>query len=239
MLNAGSVESAASLVLSGLELRPHKPTSPATDDSVCCVVLDESPSEAPHLPSGASPKTDIQVILFHEDEAAVDGVSESDEDDEDASESSDPRGALPPESVLSLTKDSMAVDADAEDTAGLLADEDEHYEVDDDVMHMIDYHHLPNNSKIQHVHAKHHPHSRQPPSPSPLLNQTVASLVSSVSLATRMGLRIATLSVDLMFKSVKFTTGAGMGLARKSLVTAVSTARNLHLIALRKGGVTG
>ena len=94
----------------------------------------------------------------------------------------------------------------------------EYLDQEDDVIHMIDH---PNGTRL----AKH----------GPLLNQTVAGIVSSLSLATRVSLRVASLTVGTLFQSLKFSATATLGLGRKTLVSAVSTARNLHLMALRQG----
>lgn len=68
----------------------------------------------------------------------------------------------------------------------------------------------------------------------PLLPAAMASLISSFAIATRLSLRMAGIVVENMFESLKFSASASLGLTRRALVTAVSSAKMLHLLALRK-----
>ncbi|KAI8899404.1 hypothetical protein BC833DRAFT_585794 [Globomyces pollinis-pini] len=66
----------------------------------------------------------------------------------------------------------------------------------------------------------------------PLLPTKIANVVSSVSMASRVSLRFASLVVDGIFESMKFSTAATLGVTRRALVAAISSARSLHLMAL-------
>ncbi|KAJ3309490.1 hypothetical protein HDV04_005982 [Boothiomyces sp. JEL0838] len=63
---------------------------------------------------------------------------------------------------------------------------------------------------------------------SPLLPSYLASLISSLSMASRVSLRFASIAVDTIFESLKFSTATTLGLGRRTLVSAVSSARSLH-----------
>jgi hypothetical protein len=76
------------------------------------------------------------------------------------------------------------------------------------------------------------------PSPSnpvhPLLPTGVASLISSFAMASRFSLRMTSVIVENLFESLKFSASASLGVGRRALVSAVSSARMLHLLALKK-----
>ncbi|KAJ3007392.1 hypothetical protein HKX48_009176 [Thoreauomyces humboldtii] len=69
----------------------------------------------------------------------------------------------------------------------------------------------------------------------PLLDPRVARFVSSVSTACRISLRTASILVEAIFESLKFSASASLGITRRALVTAISSARTLHLIAMGRG----
>ncbi|KAI8913296.1 hypothetical protein EDD86DRAFT_200197 [Gorgonomyces haynaldii] len=53
-------------------------------------------------------------------------------------------------------------------------------------------------------------------------------------MASRLSLRLCTIIVDNVFESLKFATAGGLGLSRRALVTAVSSARSLHLMTIKR-----
>ncbi|KAI9485686.1 MAG: hypothetical protein EXX96DRAFT_474479 [Benjaminiella poitrasii] len=61
-----------------------------------------------------------------------------------------------------------------------------------------------------------------------LLPENVASMVTTVSLATRISLRCSSLFFDAMFEAAKYGTSLSLGLSRTALVNAISTAKHLH-----------
>ena len=71
----------------------------------------------------------------------------------------------------------------------------------------------------------------------PPLFPIIAPLVSSFSMATRVSLRIASLSVEAVFDSFKYSALASLGLGRRTLVSAINSARTLHFLTF--GGSKG
>ncbi|TPX62321.1 hypothetical protein PhCBS80983_g00557 [Powellomyces hirtus] len=69
----------------------------------------------------------------------------------------------------------------------------------------------------------------------PLLDPRIAAIVSSVSTACRISLRTASIVVEAVFESLKFSASTSLAITRRALVAAVSSARTLHLIAMGKG----
>ena len=94
---------------------------------------------------------------------------------------------------------------------------------DDDVHHMIDHSH---SRHAKSTLARSHP---------PLLNTHVASMISTFSTAARFSIRLSSFAVGTLFQALEFSTAATFGITRKTLVSAVSTARNLHRMASRSG----
>ncbi|KAJ3153400.1 hypothetical protein HDU86_005230 [Geranomyces michiganensis] len=78
------------------------------------------------------------------------------------------------------------------------------------------------------VASSHHNHR-------PLLDPRIAALISSVSTACRISLRTASIVVEAVFESLKFSASTSLAITRRALVGAVSSARTLHLIAMGKG----
>ena len=66
---------------------------------------------------------------------------------------------------------------------------------------------------------------------SPLLARPIAKIVSSISMASRVSIRLSALVVDSIFDSLKFSAAASLGVGRRALVSAVASARTLHLMA--------
>ena len=64
----------------------------------------------------------------------------------------------------------------------------------------------------------------------PPLMPIIAPLVSSFSMATRVSLRIASMSIECIFDSFKYSALASLGLGRRTLVSAINSARTLHFI---------
>lgn len=71
----------------------------------------------------------------------------------------------------------------------------------------------------------------------PLLPWQIATIVSSVSMASRISLRFISLAVETIFNSLKFSAAASLGVTRRSLVAAVSSARSLHLMTFGRSEV--
>ena len=70
----------------------------------------------------------------------------------------------------------------------------------------------------------------------PLLGVHVAGAVSSLSTATRFSLRMASVTFNIIFSSLKFTTAASLGLSRRAVVGALTSARTLHSASLESLG---
>ena len=70
----------------------------------------------------------------------------------------------------------------------------------------------------------------------PLLATPIARVVSSISMASRVSLRLSAVLVDSVFDSLKFSAAASLGVGRRALVSAISSARMLHLLASGKSG---
>jgi hypothetical protein len=68
----------------------------------------------------------------------------------------------------------------------------------------------------------------------PLLPERVASMISSVSMASRVSLRLVSIAVERLFDSFKFSAAATLGVSRRALVSAVSSARTLHQLTVGK-----
>ncbi|ORE01871.1 alpha/beta-hydrolase [Rhizopus microsporus var. microsporus] len=61
-----------------------------------------------------------------------------------------------------------------------------------------------------------------------LLPQNVASMVTTVSLATRVSLKCSSLLVDTIFGAAKYGTSMSLCLSRNAITHAISTAKHLH-----------
>ncbi|KAI9017389.1 hypothetical protein BC832DRAFT_527154 [Gaertneriomyces semiglobifer] len=69
----------------------------------------------------------------------------------------------------------------------------------------------------------------------PLLNKKVAAVVSKVSSAARVSLRLTSIMVEAVCESLKFSASTSLGITRRAMVTAISSARTLHLLAIGRG----
>ncbi|KAM0751552.1 hypothetical protein T439DRAFT_324739 [Meredithblackwellia eburnea MCA 4105] len=61
-----------------------------------------------------------------------------------------------------------------------------------------------------------------------LLPSNLASLISTVSLAARVSVRAAALFIEAILETAKYSTYAGMGITRRALIQAVSSANAIH-----------
>ncbi|ORX80120.1 alpha/beta-hydrolase [Basidiobolus meristosporus CBS 931.73] len=67
-----------------------------------------------------------------------------------------------------------------------------------------------------------------PITPTTLLNPEVASLITTVSTATRISLRLASIITEAIFESLKYSTATSMDLSKRALISAISAAKTLH-----------
>ncbi|KNE56360.1 hypothetical protein AMAG_17907 [Allomyces macrogynus ATCC 38327] len=63
-----------------------------------------------------------------------------------------------------------------------------------------------------------------------LLHEGLASTISQVSTATRFSLRCLALLCEAFFEAAKFSTAASLAIGRRALVTALTSARHVHLL---------
>ncbi|KAI9229938.1 MAG: Alpha/Beta hydrolase protein [Piptocephalis tieghemiana] len=61
-----------------------------------------------------------------------------------------------------------------------------------------------------------------------LLNERVAGVISTLSRVTHLSLQASSLLVEGFFEGAKYGTSAGLGLSRRTLVAAITTARSMH-----------
>ncbi|KAI1295062.1 hypothetical protein EDD11_008043 [Mortierella claussenii] len=64
----------------------------------------------------------------------------------------------------------------------------------------------------------------------PFLPQSIATLISTVSLGARVSLRTAAIIVEALLESLQHGTSATLGISRRSLLAAVSTAKILNVL---------
>ncbi|KAK4051312.1 hypothetical protein OIO90_004793 [Microbotryomycetes sp. JL221] len=64
-----------------------------------------------------------------------------------------------------------------------------------------------------------------------LLPHTIASLVSALSIASRISLRSAAMLIEGLIESIRLGTLTGLGVTRRALIAAVSSARTMHYVA--------
>lgn len=62
-----------------------------------------------------------------------------------------------------------------------------------------------------------------------LLHDNVASLITALSLVSRLSLRFTTIFIEAMLESARFSSSQSLSLTRRALITAVSSARSLNL----------
>lgn len=70
----------------------------------------------------------------------------------------------------------------------------------------------------------------------PLLPDSLASIVSLLSLSSRVSLRALALWIELLLDSTRFCTITSLGFTRRTLVSAVETARHLHTVSQKLYG---
>ncbi|KDE05852.1 hypothetical protein MVLG_03795 [Microbotryum lychnidis-dioicae p1A1 Lamole] len=64
-----------------------------------------------------------------------------------------------------------------------------------------------------------------------LLPSSLAHLISAISVCSRVSIRSAALFIEAILESIRQGTTAGLGLARRALISAVASARTLHYVA--------
>ncbi|KAE8220486.1 hypothetical protein CF319_g5999 [Tilletia indica] len=69
---------------------------------------------------------------------------------------------------------------------------------------------------------------------STLLPQGIADLISNISLLARISLKCSAFFIEVLIEAARFSTGAGLGLTRRALISAVASARNVSSLA---GGI--
>ncbi|KAH8555683.1 hypothetical protein BGW37DRAFT_478194 [Umbelopsis sp. PMI_123] len=63
-----------------------------------------------------------------------------------------------------------------------------------------------------------------------LLPENIASLITAVSIATRLSLRCSSLFIEALLESARYSTAFSLGMSRQTLIAALSTAKRLHMI---------
>lgn len=69
-------------------------------------------------------------------------------------------------------------------------------------------------------------HEQQPPT---LLSDNAARMITTISTATRFSLRFSALVMEIFFETAKYSALTSMGLSRRALITAISSARKQYL----------
>ncbi|RUP52412.1 hypothetical protein BC936DRAFT_143688 [Jimgerdemannia flammicorona] len=72
----------------------------------------------------------------------------------------------------------------------------------------------------------------QPYHNSTLLPENLASLITAISIATRLSLRCSSLFIEVLLEAAKYSTSFGLGLSRQALIAAVSSAKRLHMLKI-------
>ncbi|KAK9768193.1 hypothetical protein K7432_001389 [Basidiobolus ranarum] len=67
-----------------------------------------------------------------------------------------------------------------------------------------------------------------PLTPTTLLNPEVANFITTVSTATRISLRLASIITEAIFESLKYSTSTSMDLSKRVLISAISAAKTIH-----------
>lgn len=65
-----------------------------------------------------------------------------------------------------------------------------------------------------------------------MLPYPIARMISSLAMASLITLRFTNRVVDTTFETLKFSAAASFGIGRRAVVTALSSARNIHLLTL-------
>ncbi len=68
-----------------------------------------------------------------------------------------------------------------------------------------------------------------------LLPENLATLITACSLAARVSLRASALFIEAILEGLRYSSMTGLGLTRRALITAVSSARVLHEVQLSLG----
>lgn len=63
-----------------------------------------------------------------------------------------------------------------------------------------------------------------------LLPETLASLITAISLAARVSIKGAALFIEALLESARYSTQTSLGLTRRALISAVGSARALHYV---------
>lgn len=63
-----------------------------------------------------------------------------------------------------------------------------------------------------------------------LLPETLASLITAISLAARVSIRASALFIEALLESARYSTSTSLGLTRRALISAVGSARALHYV---------
>jgi hypothetical protein len=66
-----------------------------------------------------------------------------------------------------------------------------------------------------------------------LLPQNVAEMVTNLALLARVSIKSTAFFIEVILEAAKYSTGMGLGLTRRALISAVGTARAVH--ALKSG----
>ncbi|CAD6973329.1 unnamed protein product [Tilletia controversa] len=66
---------------------------------------------------------------------------------------------------------------------------------------------------------------------STLLPQGIADLISNISLLARISLKCSAFFIEVLIEAARFSTGAGLGITRRALISAVASARNVSSMA--------
>lgn len=64
-----------------------------------------------------------------------------------------------------------------------------------------------------------------------MLPSTIASLISALSQAARISIKVAALFIEQCLESVRLGSMVGLGLTRRALIAAVGSARTMHYVA--------
>ncbi|KAK0534610.1 hypothetical protein OC835_002634 [Tilletia horrida] len=66
---------------------------------------------------------------------------------------------------------------------------------------------------------------------STLLPQGIADLISNISLLARVSLKCSAFFIEVLIEAARLSTGAGLGITRRALISAVASARNVSSLA--------
>lgn len=63
-----------------------------------------------------------------------------------------------------------------------------------------------------------------------LLPENLASLITAISIAARLSIRCSSLLLEALLETAKYSTSFGLGFSRQTLISAVSSAKRLHML---------